>query len=475
MNLQLCQNRIKYLVISIAASVYISELNAQNVGIINFIENDRADYNEIYRPQFHFTAPMNWINDPNGLIYYDGKYHLFYQYNALENEPVFKRKGVYCYWGHAISSDLVHWKHQPVTNIRSSSGNGIVDKGNKSGLGNGNEDVLVVFYRESLSYSLDKGRTWIPHRNNPILEKMADPFVFWYEPEKKWKMSTFFWPDKPSEFLVFESKNLVDWKLLSKNDTLGFHECPGLLELNIEGEKTKKWIYYSANGEYLVGDFNGKEFIKEDGKFRMDWGNFYASYPWIGGVNNPERVTMISLMRGCSYPGMPFSHQFTFPTEIVLKRLPEGLRVCRMPVEEIKSLYKDTLISVKNTIIQSGENLFENIHGDLFDIICDFKITNKSNLLFTIRGTQIEYDQTKQELRNGDIVAPLSLSPDRDLKLRILVDRASIEVFADKGQLVITNCFLPPYEDTSISLETQGNELKLNELQLHSLKSMYSD
>ncbi len=463
---------IKYLIVLITVIGFIPRSYAQGIAVKDDIEKERTTFNEIYRPQFHFTAPKNWINDPNGLIFYRGEYHLFYQHNPVATVAAWTTR-TSPYWGHAKSTDLVHWEHLPILNLKSGSGSGIVDYGNKSGLGKGNEDVLVIIYFENLWYSTDNMETWTL-RQLPNMEGMADPYVFWYEPTRKWIMSTFKYPDKPDEFLFFDSDNLIDWKLLSKNDSLGFHECPGVLELKIEGQNRKKYIYYSADGEYYIGNFNGKEFIVETEKFKMDWGDFYASQAWKGGINNPDRITNIGWLIGCNYPNMPFSQQLTFPCDLTLKNVTEGLRLCRYPVKEIESIYDSLLICIDNIILDPGENLLKNITGDLFDIKCDIELNKTTNILFKIRGKEIKYDRAKKELSIGNIIAPIELAKG-NLHLRILVDRSSIEIYADQGQIVISSCFIPDIKNQTLSIETQGIQAKINSLQVYSLKSMYLD
>jgi sucrose-6-phosphate hydrolase SacC (GH32 family) len=431
-------------------------------------------YNESYRPQFHFTAPTNWINDPNGLIYYDGEYHLMYQFNRAGRAPHWNTRGLYAWWGHAVSRDLVHWEHLPVTSINDSSGSGIVDYGNTSGLGQGTEDVMVAFHSGKISYSRDRARSWSPYPGNPVLPKHADPFVFRYEPAKQWNLISFLWPDKPHEFLFYRSTNLLDWTRVSVyNGKL--RECPSMFELPVEGESTRKWILHSGNGEYLIGSFDGERVQEEAGKFRLDYGDFYASQCWSGGPSGDDRTVHIAWMINGSFPAdMPFNQQLTFPCELTLRRLPEGLRVCRQPVREIVSLHKRLLVARDQIALSPGVDLFEGVAGDLFDIEVLADLQQAQTLELTVRAERIAYDRVAGKLHCGRQSAPLDLAG-RPLHLRVLVDRASIEVFADQGQVVITHNFLPKPENRSLALQAHGGAARIQKARVIPLRSSWRD
>jgi sucrose-6-phosphate hydrolase SacC (GH32 family) len=429
-------------------------------------------YDEPYRPQFHFTAPRNWINDPNGLIYYDGEYHLMYQYNRESRDPHWNTKGLSAWWGHAVSRDLMHWEHLPVTSIRDSSGSGVVDRGNTAGFGKGDEDVLVVFHSGNLSYSRDRGRTWTPYEGNPILPKHADPYVFRYAPTKQWILVSFLWPDKPNEFLFYSSSDLRNWTRVSTYDGK-LHECPSMFELPVEGEATRKWIFHSGNGEYLIGTFDGERVHEEPGKFRLDYGDFYASQCWHGRPPGDERTIQIAWMINGSFPAdMPFNQQLTFPCELTLRRLPEGLRVCRQPVREIARLYDRVVVARDNTTLRPGENLLETVDADLVDLEIDADLDETSRLVLTLRGERIVYDPAAAKLQCGSKSAPLKL-PTRRIRLRVLLDWASIELFADQGQVALTHGFLPKQGNQALVLATEGGGARIHLLRVRSLHSAW--
>ena len=433
-------------------------------------------YREPHRPQFHFTAPRNWINDPNGLIYYDGEYHLFYQYNPMGRDAHWGTPGLSAYWGHAVSRDLVHWEHLPVTPIRSGSGSAIVDRGNTAGLGEGNEDVLVAFWAGSLSYSRDRGRSWTNWSGNPFLAKHADPYVFWYEPRKQWNLVSFIYPDNPGQFLFYRSSDLRNWQRTSVYSGK-LHECPSMFELPVEGEAGHKWVLHSGNGEYVLGGFDGER-VQEDegaGKLRLDWGDFYASQCWQGSPPGDNRVIHIAWLMWYGFPSdLPCNQQLTFPCELTLRRLPEGLRVCRQPVREIARLYDRELVARDHVLLLPGTNLLQGVAGDLLDIEFEADLQEANTLDLTVRGERITYDRKAARLHCGKKSAPLAL-PSGRLHLRVLVDRLSLEVFADQGQVAITHGFVPKPEDRTLALVVSASAARIQTIHVRSLRSAWHD
>lgn len=231
-------------------------------------------FNEKYRPQFHYTAPENWLNDPNGLVYYAGEYHLFHQYNP------YGREWGNMHWYHAVGTDLVHWEHLGIALSMDEhgygdevfSGSAVVDHNNTSGFQTGDEKVIVAIYTiseknypysetQNIAYSNDRGRTWNAYEGNPVIlcdypGDQRDPKVFWYEPDQKWVMSLY----EDGGIAFYSSPNLKDWTYMSRID--GFNECPDLFELPIDGDPTNRaWVVHDASGKYLIGQFNGNKFI----------------------------------------------------------------------------------------------------------------------------------------------------------------------------------------------------------------------
>lgn len=279
----------------------------------NIKKYEQKSYLEKYRPQLQYSAAKNWLNDPNGLVYYAGEYHLFYQYNP--NGDTWGDMS----WGHAVSTDLVHWKELPVAlNVEKDqdgnitqmffSGSAVVDINNTSGLGKPGKPAMVAMYTsvyptdmtlengktvkagtqaQSIAYSLDKGRTWTQYSGNPIIEQppagyehlykeFRDPKVFWYEPEQKWVMVAVLATERKTVF--YESDNLIDWEYMSEfgpaNAVGGVWECPDLFEMPIDGDPNNtKWIMVinlnpggptgGSGSQYILGQFDGTTFTAD--------------------------------------------------------------------------------------------------------------------------------------------------------------------------------------------------------------------
>jgi sucrose-6-phosphate hydrolase SacC (GH32 family) len=247
-------------------------------------------YVEPFRPQFHFTPPVNWMNDPNGLVYYDGEYHLFYQYNPFGNT------WGHMSWGHAVSSDLVHWEHLPVAipeqdGIMAFSGSAVIDWDNTSGFGTDEHPAMVAIYTgfrpadnrqaQYVAYSTDRGRSWTNYEANPVIDIMStefrDPKVFWYEPDQRWIMVVALSAARKISF--YGSEDLKSWTHLSDFGPAGaiggVWECPDLFELAIDGDPSRtKWVLQvdlgsgavagGSGGQYFVGDFDGTRFIPDE-------------------------------------------------------------------------------------------------------------------------------------------------------------------------------------------------------------------
>ncbi len=481
-------------------------------GVKALKEAKPAYYNEKYRPQFHFTARKNWLNDPNGLVYYDGVYHLFFQYMPP------RRPGAYKDWGHAVSTDLVHWEQTPnhITPHKvwggCWSGSAVVDVNNDAGFQVGNKKTIIAFITnggdpgnglgplctQCIAYSTDGGFTFNYYDQNPVIHNIhaanRDPKVVWDEESKKWIMSLYM--DKGYDFGLFSSSDLKEWKHLSTISLEGVAECPGFEPLPVDGDlSNKKWLLFGGNGNYMIGSFDGTNFKPETKVIRMDYGNnFYAAQTWN---NAPDgRCVHIAWMPTKRYPEMPFEQQMNFPTELTLRNTPEGIRVFRFPVREMASLYENNY-SWRDIMLTEGENLFKDLNGDLYDIDIEIDYLNSSSFEINLRGARIYYDVEKKKITCEGPVVENNIVPDKwksdsvpksehlnklgeaslspvegKIQLRILVDRTSIEVFGNNGQIVITSCFLP--EDEKIYSFTSEDKTKIISTNVHSLKSAWN-
>lgn len=459
-------------------------------------EKDEEKFNEKFRPQFHFTPEKNWHNDPNGLVYYDGEYHLFYQYNPNSSE------WGYMHWGHAVTKDLLHWEHLPIALYPDNdskdkelctafSGSAIVDEHNLLKKQEGEVKTLVAFYTsqkcgQRMAYSTDRGRSWIKWEGNPVIpykenDDARDPKVIWHEESKKWVMVLYrkvTADDKSKGISFYTSENLIDWKWESHVN--GFFECPDLVKLQVTNRPEEfKWVLFDGDGSYFIGAFDGKEFTPESAKIKSDMGaNYYATQTWSNVPITDGRTIQIAWMRGGEFPGMPFKGQMSIPCEISLTKFSFGYKLIRKPVREVESL-QDKHYSWENKLLIPGikENKTKSVSGDCFRIVGEFDLKTSDTFGFLIRhgkkiaGTEIQYNVKRGVLTVLNSSVPV-VPVDNKVKLEILIDRSSIEIFANDGQTAISNCFTPG-EGKDMVLYTTGGELGIEKLDIYELSSIY--
>ncbi len=449
-------------------------------------------YAETYRPQFHFSAKKNWLNDPNGLVYYQGEYHLFFQHN-----PDGINWGNMT-WGHAVSPDLVHWtqlEHALLPDKLGTmfSGSAVVDWHNTSGFGTAAEPPIVAMYTaaggtnpeskgepftQCIAYSTDKGRTFTKYDHNPVVPHIAaenrDPKLIWFAPTRTWVMALYL--DK-EDYALFTSPDLKGWKQIQTVTMPGASECPDFFPISVQGEKTRKWILTGANGHYLVGDFDGAQFKSEPGftpQIADNGANYYAVQSYSDIPSADGRRIQIAWMNGGRYPEMPFNQQMSFPCELTLHRLPDGLRLYRYPVKEIRGLY-DSAVTYESISLSPGINAFEkneSIKGRELDIDLEFEPGTATELVLSVRGELIIYnckEQTISFLGKSSHLEPAN----GKVQLRVLIDRTTIELFGNGGRVSMSSCFVPSPENHDVSLTASGAPIKLPSIKVHTLKSAW--
>jgi fructan beta-fructosidase len=398
--------------------------SAQNDPTITGSTNKSDLYHERYRPQFHFSAAKGWLNDPNGLVFFGGEYHLFFQFRpeVLQQTPVMS-------WGHAVSPDLVHWTQLPIALSPDAhdgwiwSGSAVVDWKNTSGFGLDHQPPLVAMYTaakdpfaQAIAYSNDRGRTWTKFSGNPVLPHLAnsnrDPHVIWYEPTNQWIVVIF--KDVDHTFCLFSSPDLKQWTHLQDLHMPGCTECPDFFPLALDGNSSNvKWIFTAANGQYLVGTFDGKQYVPTEEVRQVDFGrNYYAVQTFSDIPGADGRRIQIAWMRDGKYPDMPFNQQMSFPAVLTLHNTPDGPRLFRNPVREIELLH-GAEHHWTDADLKPGSNLLAGVSGELFDIQADIEINDAAQVGLTVRNETINYDVKDNRLTAlGD--APLSL-PDGNL------------------------------------------------------------
>jgi len=434
-------------------------------------------YQETLRPQFHFTARQwtmdrlnpgmrqeGWVNDLNGMIYYEGEYHLFAQ------------RWHKC-WIHAVSRDLVHWTElQPAfTEVKLDSGvqsgTCVIDYKNTSGLSpDPAMPPMVAFWTRAdnhshgLSYSLDHGRTWKFYDKNPILDfPERDPKVFWYAPGQHWVMMMY----GSGKYHVFTSKNLLEWKNENK-PVANSYECPDLFELAVDGDASrKKWVLIQGDGHYSTGTFDGIEYKEEEGgRHACDVGpNFYATQTFNNVETGDGRRIQCAWMREPNFKDMPFNQQISFPCELTLHTTGTGPRIFRQPVREIEMLQTGA-DEWHERVLKAGETLPLKRSGQLFRILAEVAIPEGAKLTFNLRGEAVVL--TSKSMASGspavEVQGPIE-------SVEILLDRASIETFVNQGELSSTRYIEP--RQYGLSVKAEGGPVTIHRLRVFELRSSW--
>jgi fructan beta-fructosidase len=446
-------------------------------------------YHEKHRPQFHFTARQNWLNDPNGLVYYDGTYHLFFQHN-----PTGLEWGNMT-WGHAVSRDIVRWKQventlEPDSLGTMFSGSAVVDWENTSGFQTGVEKPIVLIYTaaggtspesegqsftQCLACSTDGGQTWVKYPGNPVLdcvrEGNRDPKVIWHAPTRRWIMTLYL---SNNDFAFFSSPDLKAWTHLHDLAAPESIECPDFFELPVEGDQgVKKWVWVASNARYYVGSFDGQRFTPEQDLLIGDWGaNIYACQTYSDVPRQDGRRIQITWMYGGMYPNMPFNQQMSFPCELKLYRTAGGYRLARQPIREIENLIAREF-NWDDLAVSAEDRSLDGPQSGLFDIYAVINQGTASSIGILVNGEAVTYDVNTKTLNCLGRSAPLELVDDQ-IQLRILVDRASLEVFANNGLVSMTSCFIPSEENPGVSLFARDGQALVRTILVNELLSAWA-
>ena len=467
---------------------------------------------EKFRPTYHFSPLYGWMNDPNGMVYKDGEYHLFYQHNPYGS------KWGNMHWGHAISKDLINWEHRPDAITPDAlgtifSGSAVVDTDNTAGFGAG---AIVAIYTQnsdrqvqSIAYSTDNGRSFTKYENNPVLTSDArdfrDPKVFWHKETQRWIMLL----AVGQEMQIFSSSNLKDWAFESSfGEGQGAHggvwECPDLFELPVDGTNEKKWVllcnlnpggpFGGSATQYFVGTFNGKEFANESPSQTkwMDWGkDHYAAVTWSDAPDN--RRIAIAWMSNWQYANdVPTSQYrspnsvprdlslFTVDGETYLQSAPSPELLKLRDISKKRSFKVNGTRTIKDMIAGNEgayeiELTIENQHAD----VIGFRLYNDKG-----EEVDMQYDMKEKKFsmdrrKSGDVgfnenfpmLTWTAIESGKDeLKLRLFVDKSSVEAFGDGGRFVMTNQVFPSEPYTHIDFYSKGGAYKVDSFVVHKLK-----
>lgn len=437
-------------------------------------------YKEKNRPQFHFTTRNGWINDPNGLIWNDGEYHLFYQHNPYE------RDWGNMHWGHAVSPDLVHWKELPVA-LRPDtigtmfSGSAIIDYENTSGFGKSGTSPMVVAYtadgdkgqRQCIAYSLDNGRTFKKYDGNPVIDSgkkwntrdTRDPKVFRYGDH--WVMVL----NERDGHSIYTSNNLKDWTYSSH--VTGFWECPELFELPVDGNPDNTmWVMYGASGTYMLGDFDGYTFTPRSGKHVFTAGTGYAAQTFNNIPVSDGRRIQIGWSR-IGHPGMNFNGMMLMPVELKLQTGKEGPRLVSNPVREVEAIC-ESKGKWSGLTQQEAEDILRGFSGfeDGLRVKVTFALSHATDASLSLADQRlVDYDMNGTRL-NGYFYSPQDPTS-MELTTDIWIDRTSAEVFVDGGVFSYSMPRDLPANPAPFSI--RGNNLKIKELEIYTIPSIWEN
>jgi fructan beta-fructosidase len=449
--------------------------------------------NEPKRPQFHFSQKVGWNNDSNGMVYYKGEWHLYFQLNPL-SLPWGNMT-----WGHAVSKDLVNWKQLPnVLHMRRTeggtddamfSGGAAVDWKNTGGWKTGDNDVIIATWTstgrgECIAYSNDKGRTFTEYEGNPVFRHNGrDPKPLWYaygdndkpldETAKKlgghWVIVIYDITEKDGRNVAFyTSTDLKKWTVQSHLS--GYHECAELFTLPVDGDKNKiRWIVFGADAEYAIGDFDGKTFTPEHkGKHRLHHGSYYASQLFSDAPDD-RRIQI-----GWAKIGMgdsPFNQTFSFPTELSLRTTKDGVRMFGEPVKEIDKIYGKRLEVAKKSLVPDKPVALKT-SGALLDIRAEFELGTAKTVGLEVAGSKVAVF----EVASGELNGKMPLRPiDGKIAIRILIDRSIIEIFANHGEQIMTEAFENDLNIESVKAFCDGGDAKLLSLEVHQLNAKWDN
>lgn len=457
------------------------------------------------RPVFHFTPPKNWMNDPNGLVYYNGEYHLFYQHN-----PYGKKWG-HMSWGHAVSNDLINWKHltialfeEPDNGFTIFSGSAVLDVKNSSGFGKHGQPPIVAIYTADyhpkrklqnihIAYSLDSGRTFTKYSDNPVLDvgdqKFGDPKVFWHPETEKWIMINIL-GEKQGGVVFYYSSDLKKWNFLSEfmadTQVPGKWECPDLFPLPVGNDPDNvKWILKvnSTTGpvsKYFIGLFDGNTFtIDQDypNAYDLNLGNIYAESTWNNIPAIDGRRIQIGWVPQILCENRPWTGMHSIPRTLKLESIENRLRICQEPITEMKGL-RTNLSKITNQVLKSNTKLELTTSGLEIEIIAHFKLLSSIKFGFQFKFNRsneivIGYSKTSNQIfinQTGKKQLKAFLNERIDeIQFNFFIDRSIIEVFVNKGEIVFTVLIDQDLIFEKIYIHNQKGDLEISSIDMWKL------
>lgn len=467
------------------ATVSVESLAPGSTGLSSIVQTNGIVgatnlYQETLRPQLHFSTKRGWLNDANGMFYYHGQYHLYYQHDPFNWDGSGQK-----WWGHAVSTDMLNWSeiqegiYSHTYGDQVYSGSAVVDTNNTGGFKTGTNDAIVAaFYStargECIAYSNDGGLTFTDYVNNPVAVHTGqgrDPHLFWYAPSNNWVMAVY--DDAGGNGVQFYSTpDFHNWTFRSKIYN-GFFECPDIFQLPVDGNANNKmWLLCDASSGYQLGQFDGATFTPSTAKLTGNSGSaFYASQSFTSMAPGDQRIVRIGWAQ-IATPGMPFNELMYFPTELNLRTTTNGVQLCSTPIAEITN-NAINIYAWTNLALTPGYNPFSGIRGTLFDVKAQFTNVTTQTLTFTFQNVTVTYNASTQKIScNGDTQ---SLPPiNGNVQLEIVVDRDTIEIFGNNGQLYMPLPANNSSGNSLISLTCASGNVTFNSLTVNQLKSIWT-
>ncbi|WP_100406880.1 glycoside hydrolase family 32 protein [Bacillus solitudinis] len=495
---------------------------------VNKISKKANYYTERYRPQFHYSPQKNWMNDPNGMVFYRDEYHLFYQYHPEGSEwgPM--------HWGHAISKNMVDWEHYPIALEPDAlgmifSGSAVVDWNDTTGFFGGKEGLVAVFTHhskeevqsQSIAYSNDKGRTWIKYNGNPVIpnegiKDFRDPKVFWHNETNEWKMVI----AAGQKVMLYSSPNLKEWTYLSDfgaNEGAhgGVWECPDLFRLPVDGNiHQQKWVLQvdlgdgaiagGSGSQYFIGDFDGTTFVNENKPSEtlwVDYGrDFYAAQSFSDVLKEDGRRICMAWMSNWRYankvPTTPWRSAMSIPREMELRQNDNGnIKLFQKPITELQTL-RQSKVNISNEFVNGDKNVLANQEEDVFEIVAEIENLSAVEFGFKVRKSSLNKEETivgynfnKEELFinrensgensfseefSGRHAVKLTSSKE-SIRLHLFIDKSSVELFFNDGEVVMTDLIFPKEDSKELELYVIDGEVKVISLEVYSLRSIWNE
>ncbi|WP_372630197.1 GH32 C-terminal domain-containing protein [Cohnella sp.] len=477
---------------------------------------DPAYYTEKFRPQYHLSPETGNMSDPNGMVFFEGEYHQFYQHSGQ--------------WGHAVSKDLIHWEHLPLAIARDElgdiwSGSAVADWKDTSGFFGGKPGLVAIFTHfkhglqsQSIAYSTDKGRTWVKYEGNPVIpnpnvKDFRDPKVLWHEPSQSWVMVV----SVDQKVWFYRSPDLKHWEHsgefgLGHGSHAAVWECPDLFELPVEGTGEKKWVLTLSIGnnaatkgsraQYFIGTFDGKTF-KNDNKPAVtlwsDFGkDFYAAVSYSDIPAEDSRRIWLGWMSNWRYPfAMPtgaWKGNMSIPRVLKLRDIEgEGVRLVQEPIEELDSL-RGKPVKIGKAKLTEGNNPLADVQGISYELDATFDVIDDKPFGALVRvGQDGQQTAIRYEPQTGELVLDRTKSgvsdfeanfaermsapvkpKDGAVKLRVYVDDTTVEVFANDGEVVLTAIVFPEPTSAGVALFSEG-ETKLRDAVYYPMRTVWRD